>query len=67
MSEYILYPWGTQNARAGNLTVIRHYSAYRKYGYSLKCNLNNKSAMWFKYKRDAVNKIKALINCPNTN
>lgn len=61
-----IYPWSTENARLNNLTVVKHNSIFRKYGYSLKDRATGQIAMWFKYKRDAIKKIDELFNCPHT-
>lgn len=58
------YYWTTDQARKGNLTVTS--ATMRDYGYSLKHKPTGATAMWFKRKRDALAKIAALANCPNT-
>ena len=56
------YPWTTEEAREGNLSVIGYY----KDGFKLRNTRTGDVAMWFKRKKDAVKKITDLANCPNT-
>lgn len=58
------YSWDTQQARLGNLSVVK--SRTKTYGYSLHNKFTGETAMWYKHKRDAIKKIEDLRNCPNT-
>lgn len=58
------YHWTTEQARLGNLGAVR--SPRRAYGYTLAHLPSGATAMWFRRKRDALQRIAELRDCPNT-
>jgi len=58
MQKQLLYPWSTDNAKLGNIIVVK--STYRNYGYSLKDLASGQVATWYRYKRDALKRIEQL-------
>jgi len=61
---YPHYFRSTEAARNNELIVVK--SPLRSYGYSICNTAQGKTFSWYRFKRDALQLIEDLRNCPNT-